>query len=63
MSLKLTNRLTTPQRELLVRLDYLGKWDLTVEEAAALIQELIEQRRQEEDIDQSVPDWIKQGED
>lgn len=49
MSLKLSNRVTKAQRELLIRLDYVGKWNITMEEAAELITELIIQRRGEED--------------
>lgn len=45
MSLKITNRLTQKQRELLVKLEYVGKWDITVEEAAKLIDELVVERK------------------
>ncbi len=41
MSLKISNKLTAKQRALLVELEYIGKFDLTVEEAAKLIDELI----------------------
>ena len=45
MSLNLHNQLTEKQRQMLIRLDYVGKWDITKEEAALLIDELLEQER------------------
>jgi hypothetical protein len=41
MSLKITNKLTAKQRELLLKLEYDGTWDLTVEQAAEVIDELL----------------------
>lgn len=44
MSLILTNRLTEKQTELLKKLGYYGTFNLTVQEAEHLIDELIEQQ-------------------
>jgi DNA-nicking Smr family endonuclease len=41
MSLKITNKLTQKQREFLLSLDYVGTWNLTTEEAAKVIDELL----------------------
>lgn len=41
MSLKISNKLTEKQRKLLVSLDYTGTWDLTVQEASKVIDELL----------------------
>lgn len=45
MSLKINNRATAKQIAMLKELDYYGKWDLSVDEAADLLTELFEQRR------------------
>lgn len=49
MGLKISNKATPKQIETLKNLDYIGKWDLTTDEAAEVITELFEQRRQEVD--------------
>lgn len=54
MSLILSNRLTDKQRAMLQRLEYYGTYDLTTEQAAHLIDELLEQQRQEQEIDESL---------
>lgn len=41
MSLKISNKLTAKQRAILLKLDYVGTWNLTVEEAGKIIDELI----------------------
>jgi len=45
MGLHISNRMTDKQRAILEKYDYCGPWDLTVEEAAAVIDELFEERR------------------
>ena len=45
MSLILSNRATKKQRELLHKLEYYGSYDLTVTQAARLIDELFEEKR------------------
>lgn len=45
MSLKLTNRPTPKQWEILKKLGYIGKQDITSTEAATLIDELFIERR------------------
>jgi hypothetical protein len=57
MSLHLSNRMTDKQRAILVKLEYVGKWDLTVDEAAQIINELFEEERLQETGDQSYADW------
>lgn len=44
MSLKITNRMTPKQKAILLKLEYIGKWDLTVEAAGKVIDELIAER-------------------
>lgn len=44
MSLKISNKLTAKQRAILLKLDYVGKWDITVDEAAKIIDELFNER-------------------
>lgn len=46
MGLKIDNRATPKQIQTLKDLDYVGKWDLSTDEAAELITELFEERRQ-----------------
>lgn len=41
MSLKITNKLTEKQREMLIRLEYTDTWDLTVDAASKVIDELV----------------------
>lgn len=45
MSLKISNKMTEKQRQILLKLEYVGKWDLTVEEAATVIDELFIERK------------------
>lgn len=47
MSLKLGNSITEKQKAFLKKLDYYGNLNLTQQEAAKLIDELLEQQRQE----------------
>jgi hypothetical protein len=47
MSLKINNRATPKQIQMLKDMDYDGKWDLSTDEAAEIITALFEQRRQE----------------
>lgn len=51
MSLKISNKATPKQIQALKDLDYVGKWDLTVDEAAQLLTELWEERRISLDAD------------
>lgn len=46
MSLKLTNKLTAQQKAVLQKLEYYGTYDLTIEEAAKLIDELFAAKAQ-----------------
>lgn len=45
MSLKINNRATSKQIEILKAMDYYGKWDLSTDEAAEIIGGLFEERR------------------
>jgi hypothetical protein len=45
MSLKITNKLTEKQRSILVKLEYIGTWDLTVDQATKVIDELFAERK------------------
>lgn len=45
MSLKINNRATPKQIQMLKDMDYIDKWDLSTDEAAAIITELFEERR------------------
>lgn len=47
MSLKITNKLTERQRQILVKLEYSGTWDLTVDQASTVIDELINEKQLE----------------
>jgi hypothetical protein len=49
MGLKINNRATPKQIQMLKDMDYDGKWDLSTDEAAEIITALFEQRRQELD--------------
>ena len=49
MGLIVSNRLTDKQRDMLERLNYCGTWQLTVEEAGAVIDELLAERRMHRD--------------
>ena len=51
MSLKINNRATPRQIKMLKDMGYMGKWDLSTDEAAAIITELFDQRRIEVDTD------------
>ena len=61
MSLRISNKATPKQIQMLKDLEYSGsKWDLTTDEAAQLITELYEQRRMELDSgldDNQVTGW------
>jgi hypothetical protein len=45
MGLFISNRLTAKQRAILEKYDYCGSYDLTVEQAAVIIDELFEEQR------------------
>lgn len=45
MSLKISNKLTAKQKDILQKLEYCGTWDLTVDEANKLIEELYAEKR------------------
>jgi len=61
MSLKISNRATPKQIQILKDLDYLGKWDLSSDEAQAIITELWEEKRMQVQRDDETPhDWYKQ---
>lgn len=52
MGLIVSNRLTDKQRAILEKYDYCGTWELTVEEAAQIIDEIFaEQRMHRDDMD------------
>lgn len=55
MSLKINNRATPKQIAVLKSMDYYGRWDLSVDEAAKLITELFEERRLQ--LDNEDPDY------
>lgn len=46
MSLRITNKATAKQIQVLKEMDYVGKWDLTIDEATEIIGELFEERRE-----------------
>lgn len=46
MSLKINDRATAKQIQTLKNLGYIGKWDLSSDEAAKIITELFAERRQ-----------------
>ncbi len=48
MSLKLSNKLTSQQRNALQQLEYYGTYDLSINEASKLIDELFIQKAQEQ---------------
>lgn len=60
MSLKINDRATPKQIHMLKDLDYVGKWDLSTDEAAQLITELFQVRRDqlEEEKDNEAVDWF-----
>lgn len=58
MSLKINNRATPKQIAVLKSMDYYGRWDLSVDEAAKLITELFEERRLS--LDNEDPDYSEQ---
>lgn len=60
MSLHISNRLTDKQIAILTKLEYIGSYDLTVEQAAAIIDELFEEQRLHRDDYQ--PDYFNQEE-
>jgi hypothetical protein len=60
MGLIISNRATAKQIEMLRKLEYLGTWTLTIEEAATLIDELLEEQRMHRDDFE--PDYFNQGE-
>jgi hypothetical protein len=45
MSLIVSNKLTDKQRAQLIKLEYIGTFDLTIEQAAEIIDELFEEQR------------------
>lgn len=49
MSLRISNRLTAKQKAMLESLDYCGTWELTVEEAGDIIDDLLAERRMHRD--------------
>lgn len=57
MSLKINNRATPKQIEILKQLDYCGKWDISTDEAAEIISELWEERRLEVKNEQDEYNW------
>jgi hypothetical protein len=60
MGLIISNRATAKQIDMLRKLEYLGTWTLTIEEAATLIDELLEEQRMHRDDFE--PDYFNQGE-
>lgn len=59
MSLKVTNKLTAHQRAILVKLEYIGSWDITIDEANKLIDELFAQKTQQGWTYDDMPDELK----
>lgn len=57
MSLRLTNRLTDKQREMLEKLDYLGSYDISVQEAAECIDGLLSEKRLADRDDEQYEGW------
>lgn len=55
MSLKINDRATPKQIQTLKDLEYVGKWDLSTDEAAEIITELFNERRQQ--LDEEEPIW------
>lgn len=51
MSLKISNRATPKQIQMLKDMEYTGKWDLSTDEAAEIISALFEERRGQLDDD------------
>lgn len=66
MSLKIDDRATPKQIQTLKDLDYIGKWDLSSDEATKIIGELFEERRMELDQEkaggESYADWYNNKE-
>lgn len=64
MSLKISNRATPKQIQILKDLEYYGKWDLSTDEAGEIITALWEEQRLEKNQEQSTfADWYNQGKD
>jgi hypothetical protein len=57
MSLKLTNRCTDKQKEMLKKLGYLGSYDITVSEAAECIDGLLEEKRLADKDEEQYEGW------
>ena len=61
MVLRLTNRLTAAQKQMLEQLDYYGTFDLSVRQAAEIIDGLLEEerlRKRDYEQDYNPTDWI-----
>ena len=61
MALRLTNRLTAAQKQMLEQLDYYGTFDLSVQQAAEIIDGLLEEerlRKRDYEQDYNPTDWI-----